>query len=157
MTLPKLILLDRDGVLNFASSNPVSPLYYVTQIEHIVLKPGAREAIKLIQAHGIPTVLVTRQRCISKGLASREQVNLINVRLERMLEADFDKIYIEESAEDKTAILKRVFADHPTIKPSQMAFFDDSITDLNIAINLGIPSYGGSDLLGAVKMLLNIS
>lgn len=157
MTLPKLILLDRDSTLNFSSSNPESPLYYITKLEQLIIKPGAREAAQLIQASGIRMVLATRQRCISKGLVSRETVDLINARLERMLGVSFHQMYVEPAAENKTSILKEIVRDYQLdVSPTQMAFFDDSPREINVAQALGITAIDGTDLLGAVKTLLQI-
>ncbi len=157
MTLPKMILLDRDGVLNHASSNPESPLYYITRIEDLIPKPGAKEALQLIRAHGIRVVLATRQRCIGKGLASRETVDLVNRRLERQLDAHFEHVYMEENAEDKTAILRDLIRDYQLdVSPNQMVFFDDSPREIKAAQSLGINAIDGTDLLGAVKELFQI-
>ncbi len=154
MTLPKLIILDRDGVLNFSSSNPESPLYYITKFEHLVIKPGVKEATQLIQAHSIPVALVTRQRCISKGLATREQVDLINTRVARLLDLD-TVIFVEETELDKRKILQ-ILIERATIKPSEMVMFDDSPREISVAQSLGITAYDGSNLLDAVKELLQI-
>ena len=156
MTLPKLVILDRDGVLNFASSNPESPLYYVTKLEHVVIKPGVDEAIRLIEAHGIPIALVTKQRCISKGLVTREQVNLVNARVARLLELPFTAVFIEEKEEDKRKILETLISKAP-VKPSDMVMFDDSPREVKIAQTLGIAAYDGTYLLEAVKQVLHIS
>lgn len=157
MTLPKLIILDRDSTLNFSSSNPESPFYYITKLEHLILKPGVEEAVKLIEAHGIPMVLATRQRGISKGLVSSETVDLINTRLQRLLDVSFEGVYIETEAEDKVGLLKHILLEHRRVGPSNMVLFDDSPREVVVAQGLGINAFDGSDLLSAAKALFHIS
>ena len=158
MNLPKLVLLDRDGCLNYSSPEPDHPLYYITRVEDLVIKIGVREAVQLIKALGIPMVLVTRQRCISKGLVARKVVDLIHARLERLLDVHFDSIFVEEGAEDKTRILNQVKDKyHGVYRPDQMAFFDDSPRDVKIAHTMNIAAYDGSNLFKAIKPILYIS
>lgn len=156
MTLSKLCILDRDGVLNHASSNPESPLYYITKLEHLIIKPGVKEALQLIAAHGIPMVLATRQRGISKGLVTSEMVNIINERLRRVLDVHFEGVYIESICEDKTGVLKHIMGEHRHVHASDMVLFDDSPREIKVAQSLGINAVDGSNLLEAVKELLQI-
>lgn len=150
--LPLVCLIDRDGVLNVSSSNPESPLYYVTELDHIIIKPGAREALAIIRAHRVLTYLVTKQRCISKGLASRERVDLINNRVQRLLGHDFDGVYVEPEAETKRAlyeqILKETFVRH--VGAASAHLFDDSEAERTEATRLGFTVHDGTDLYGAV-------
>ncbi len=155
MILPKLILLDRDNTLIHSSANPESPLYYVTKTEHIVIKPGVVEAIQLIQAHDIHIALITKQRCVSKGLATRTQVDVVNNRVAHILNVNM-VIYVEEAEPDKRKLLELII-ERATVKPSEMAFFDDSPHEQSVAKILGIPSYDGSNLLESVKQVLQIS
>lgn len=158
MTLPKLIILDRDSTLNYSSSNPDSPLYYITRVENLVIKPGVAEAIALLRAHNLPLVMATKQRCIGKKLVSREQVDIINVRVNRVLNANFLKVYVEENAEDKVDLYDQIVANcKGSIRPEHMVLFDDSPSEVKVAQSLGIQAYDGSDLLSAVKTLLHIS
>lgn len=156
MPLPKTIILDRDGVCNYASSNPDSPLYYVRRVEELVIKVGVKEAVGLLRAHNIPLVLATKQKCISKGLVSRQQVDLINARLDRLLDAQFQAIYVEESAEDKSSLYRQILKEGG-LRPDEAVLFDDSPREVKVAQTLGITAYDGSDLLTAVRGLLNIS
>ncbi len=155
MKLPKLVILDRDQTLVFASSDGESPLYYLTKIEQLVLKPGAREAVKLIEAHGIPMVLATKQRCIGKNIVSRHMVGVLNERIRRMLDVSFVGTYIEEMAEDKTALYQAILKDY-SLKPLDVVLFDDSAAERGAAAKLGIPSFDGLNLLESVKELFHI-
>lgn len=159
MTVPYPVLLDRDGVINYASHDESSPLYYITRVDDLIIKPGVREAVALLRAHNIPLALATKQRCVSKGLVSREQVDIINQRVNRLLNANFVRIYVEEVAEDKRALYKEALADRGFHGGwnGGMVLFDDSPREIKVAQDLGIAAYDGSDLLASVKQVLHIS
>lgn len=154
MTLPKLAIIDRDNCLCFASRDPFSPLYYVLSSDRLVLKPGAREAVRLLEIHGIPMVLATKQRCVSKGLITRDAVFKINDHLESLLGIQFHSVYTEEIEENKAGLYREILA-KTGLKPSEVVLFDDSEYEINIAVSMGMKAYCGLTLLESVKMLLN--
>ena len=78
MNLPKLCIIDRDNTLCYASRDPSSPIYYILSPDALVLKPGVLEAVKLLQMYSIPMVLATKQKCVSKGLLTRDELFNIN-------------------------------------------------------------------------------
>lgn len=149
MTLPDIVVIDRDATIICASSNPASPLYHVTELDHIVVKPGAKEALRIIRAHSVPTILATKQRCISKGLVSRERVDLIHARLQRELDHTFFRILIEKEAENKRALYQQIL-DQSGVNPARVWMFDDSEGERTIAARMGITVFDGSDLFAAV-------
>jgi D-glycero-D-manno-heptose 1,7-bisphosphate phosphatase len=57
----KLILLDRDGVINEKIDEG-----YVNSLENFILKPGIFEFLKLIEGYGIRTAIVTNQQGLGK-------------------------------------------------------------------------------------------
>lgn len=156
MTLPKLILLDRDATLNYSSSSPDSPIYYITELDHLIIKPGVKEALQLIHLHRVPTVLVTKQRCIDKGIASRERVDLINARIQRLLSHDFDEIRIEAQAETKKALYDNVLNQYSWLRPQEIHLFDDSEDERTIAARMGFTAHDGTNLLEAVMKVFSI-
>lgn len=156
MSLPKLIILDRDGTLNFASPEDDHPLYYITRVENLVIKPGVQEAVNLIKACQIPMVLATKQRCISQYLVSLAQVDIIHARLERLLDIKFDNIYIEDEWVDKTSLYPKILKQY-SIPVRDIVLFDDSVRERKVAADLGIGTYDGTNLLDAVKAVLKIS
>lgn len=150
--LPKVIILDRDNTINFASHNTKSPLYYITIPDHIFIKPGVKEALQIIRVHGIPVILVTKQRCISKGLISREQVDRLHVHLQRELGFTFQDVLIEEVKENKEDLFKYVvdrMIDR-NVPADEIWLFDDSKQERWIARTLGVRAFDGTDLLEAV-------
>lgn len=155
MTLPKLCLLDRDSTLCFASKDPSSPLYYITRPDHLILKPGVREAIQLIRALNIPMILVTKQRCVGKGLVTESQVKAIHDHLESLLGVEFEGICVEGSAPDKGALYHAILNNYPVCS-EEVVLFDDSIDEREIATRMGIHARDGTDLLGAVTKAFDL-
>lgn len=157
MNLPKLAILDRDGTLNFASKDPSSPLYYILSPDHLILKPGVLEAVRLLNFHNIPMVLATKQRCVSKGLLTRDQLFQINERLEFMLGVEFKGVYVEEVEETKAGLYQGIL-EQSGLNPDDIVVFDDSEIELNVAFRMGIHRrYDGTDLLKSVQSLLQLS
>lgn len=155
MNLPKMVILDRDGVCNFASSNPDSPLYYITKVDDLILKPGVKEAVKLIQAHNIPIVLATKQRCVGKGLVTRARVDIINEKLRVLLGVDGWWVCVEENAENKSNLYKEILT-KSSLQPHEVALFDDNPEEWKVANLMGLKYYDGTDLLASVKKLFQI-
>lgn len=150
MRLPKAILLDRDGVINISSSDDTSKFYYILDFNHFILKPNVKEALDIIRALEIPTALVTKQRCIGKGLISKERVAMLNCRIERLTDFDFHQIYVEENNETKTELCKKILIDCPNINPQDIWLFDDSEVERTIAARMGFTTFDGTNLYEAV-------
>lgn len=155
MTPPKLAIIDRDNTLNFASSNPESPLYYVLTPDALVLKPNVREAVQLLRAHGVQLVLATKQRCVSKGLLTRDQLFKINEYLETQLGVQFHSVYVEEVEDNKAGLYREILAATNT-SPADTVLFDDSFTERAIAESMGITAHDGTDLFASVKWMLDL-
>jgi len=68
----KLILLDRDGVINDNSH------YYILNKNQFLLYPGVPEAIKKLNDLKRIVVVVTNQGCVGKGLLSEDQLQDIH-------------------------------------------------------------------------------
>lgn len=147
---PKALLLDRDAVINVSSSNPDSPFYYILESSHFIIKPNVHEALEIIKGMEIPTALVTKQRCIGKGLISRERVAILNTRMERLTDFDFEQIYIEENNDTKSDLFKKVLVDLPHINPQDIWLFDDSEIERTIAARMGFTVFDGTNLYESV-------
>lgn len=83
---------DRDGVVN------VSPgAGYVLSWEEFEFSPGLVEVLREVKNRGYLTILVTSQRCVGKGLISREGLEEIHRKMQEELSKDevgFDAIYV---------------------------------------------------------------
>ncbi len=75
---PDAVLLDRDGTL-------VVDVPYNGDPERVEPMPGAKQALDRLRAAGVPTAVVSNQSAIGRGLATREDVDAVNRRVEELL------------------------------------------------------------------------
>ena len=83
------VFLDRDGVL-------VEDLGLVRRKEDVRLLPGAAEGLRLLNEHGLRTVMVTNQPVVARGLCTEEDLAEIHAELARQLAvagAHWDALY----------------------------------------------------------------
>lgn len=73
--------LDRDGTINLDTN-------YVRDPDTVELLPGAAAAIRRLAQLGIPSVVVTNQSGIARGLISMEQYRAVRQRIGEMLRAE---------------------------------------------------------------------
>ena len=71
----KLILLDRDGVINRDS------LHYIKSVDELIFIPGSIEAIARLTAAGYTIGLATNQSGVSRGHYSEETLSEIHSKL----------------------------------------------------------------------------
>lgn len=150
MILPKLVILDRDGCINVSSSDESSPLYYILAPHHLIVKPNIKEALQIIKSLNVMTVLATKQNCISQGLVGASIVDVINARIQRLTDFNFDDIYIETDAPNKLKLYNAILAKHRSFNPQDIWLFDDSEDERIIAGRLGISTIDGTNLYEAV-------
>jgi D-glycero-D-manno-heptose 1,7-bisphosphate phosphatase len=89
----KAAFLDRDGVINQKAATDDG---YITRWEDLHFLPGVVEAIALLHRAGFLVIMVTNQRCISKGLLTKPELDSLHRRMcgELALRgAPLDKIY----------------------------------------------------------------
>lgn len=72
------VFLDRDGTLN-------EEVGYLRSPEALSLVPGAREALRALQAAGFTLVVVTNQAGVGRGLLTPDQVEEVHARLADLL------------------------------------------------------------------------
>lgn len=157
----KCLIIDRDSVINHASKDPESPFYYIFKPEHLVLKPNVREAFALLNAlrqeTGLKVYLATKQRCVSKRLITRRQVDWLNEHLQtHLIPFVFDGVYVEESAPDKRALFATILSDSG-LQPSECLVIDDSGTECDVAATMGFAVGSTDDLYMAVCHTFAIS
>lgn len=78
----KLVLLDRDGVINVDLPSSV------TQKEDLVLLPQAAAAIRLLNEAGLLTAVVTNQACVDRGDLTEDGLATIHSHMEDLLQAE---------------------------------------------------------------------
>ncbi|QYC10095.1 D-glycero-alpha-D-manno-heptose-1,7-bisphosphate 7-phosphatase [Brevundimonas nasdae] len=105
--------LDRDGVLIEDCGYPHKP-------EHLVLIPGAAEAVRRLKSLGYLTVIVTNQSGVARGLFTEDQMHDFNALLIAQLAQDggvIDAVYAAPYHAD--AVIERYrHPDHPDRKPN---------------------------------------
>jgi D-glycero-D-manno-heptose 1,7-bisphosphate phosphatase len=75
----KLLLLDRDGVINKEIGN------YITSPEQFELLPGIIPVIQGANQKNIPVVVITNQGGLAKGLYSHEVLQQIHLKMTTLL------------------------------------------------------------------------
>lgn len=75
----RLVLLDRDGVVNVDRSDSVK------RLDELVLIPGSAAAIARLNASGIKVAVVTNQSVVGRGVIPARQLEVIHERLAELL------------------------------------------------------------------------
>ena len=76
--LRRAVFVDRDGTLNVDT-------HYLQGPEKVELHLGVREGVALLRAHGFLVVVVTNQSGISRGFYTREAVEAIHQKIQRLM------------------------------------------------------------------------
>jgi histidinol-phosphate phosphatase family protein len=82
---PASVFLDRDGTL-------IRDTGYVADPDDVELLPGAAEGLRLINAAGVPAVIVTNQSGIGRGYFSVATFEIVQSRVESLLLAEGARI-----------------------------------------------------------------
>lgn len=137
----KLVILDRDGVINHDSEN------YIKSPEEWTALPGSLEAITLLNKAGIKVAIATNQSGIFRGYYSQETLTNIHKKMHNELKkinGHIDAIfYCPHSPENICAcrkpqpgmLLKAL--DELNIKANNAFFVGDSIKDIHAAKTAG--------------------
>jgi D-glycero-D-manno-heptose 1,7-bisphosphate phosphatase len=142
MTVPDLILLDRDGVINVDRKD------YVKTPEEFIFEPGAIEAISLINKAKIPVIIVTNQGGIGRGLYKEKDLDAIHQHMQNMLKkagAHIDHIIVCPDHPDRPGhrrkpnpgMLEEALA-LTKADPKKTHMIGDDLRDMIPAFTLGI-------------------
>jgi|SRR5579859_614826 len=74
----KAAFLDRDGVINQKAATEDE---YVTRWEEMAILPGVADAIRQLNGVGFKVIVVTNQRCVSKGFITTQELELIHQQM----------------------------------------------------------------------------
>ncbi len=77
----KAAMLDRDGTI-------IPDRTYTNDPADVTLLPGAAEGIRLLAAHGYPSIIITNQSGIARGLVTLSQYRAVRLRLSELLAAE---------------------------------------------------------------------
>jgi histidinol-phosphate phosphatase family protein len=75
----KAAMLDRDGTI-------IQDRDYTNSAADVLLLPGAAEAIALLASAGFPSVVITNQSGIARGMVSYAQYHEVRTRLDSLLQ-----------------------------------------------------------------------
>jgi len=90
MSEQKYIILDRDGVIN------VDLFDYVTKPVDFKFEEGSLEALSLLSKKKFKIIVATNQACISLGIASKDQINVVNSHMiQKVREHGSDILHLE--------------------------------------------------------------
>ena len=160
----RAVFFDRDGVLN----EDIGYLYRPADFRWIT---GAREALRLVQAAGMRTIVVTNQSGVARGFYSEADVAALHAWMRDDLLRDgiaITAIYTCPYHEDAVSEAYRV-ADHPDRKPNPgmilraikewdidpagSLIVGDKESDMSAGRKAGVPGllFTGGDLAAAIR------
>ena len=130
----KLVILDRDGVINIDSKN------YIKNPDEWIPIEGSLEAISLLNKNGFTVVIATNQGAIGKKIFSEITLNKIHSKMQDLLrkkKAKIDKVfYCPHTDEDnctcrkpKTGLMQKI-KEHYNISLNKIPAIGDSARDL---------------------------
>src|SRR5258708_24174390 len=143
----KLIVLDRDGVINYDSEQ------YIKSPDEWRPIPGSLEAIARLNHAGYRVVVATNQSCIGRGLFDMGTLNAIHEKMHRALTHDGGRLdaifFCPHTADSKCECRKP--------KPGMLAEIGKRFgTDMAGLPRIGgsVPDLMSSDDVGAQPMLV---
>mmetsp|Transcript_13184 Transcript_13184/g.17254 ORF Transcript_13184/g.17254 Transcript_13184/m.17254 type:complete len:227 (-) Transcript_13184:36-716(-) len=143
-SLPKLVLLDRDGVINEDVGAP--GVVCKTQFE---LTPGAGKAIGILKRLGCNVVVITNQSCVGKKLLTLSELDEIHKEMQkRLLQTDgcavIDQIYVCTSVDENDprkkpnpGMMIEACQDWG-VDAAESVFVGDTLTDMQAASAAGM-------------------
>jgi D-glycero-D-manno-heptose 1,7-bisphosphate phosphatase len=140
------VFLDRDGVINRKPAEGE----YISDWRDFHPLPGVEEAIAALNRAGIRVILVSNQRGIALGRATRNDIESIHNCLQQHLAgagAHIDAFYYCphdrnecDCRKPKTGLFEQAFRDFPDANRSTSLVIGDSLSDLQVARTLGLSS-----------------
>jgi D-glycero-D-manno-heptose 1,7-bisphosphate phosphatase len=137
----KLVVLDRDGVINKDSSE------YIKSIEDWKLYESAVEAIRVFNKLQFKVVIATNQSGISRGFYNIELLLKINLLLQSKLYAvgaKIDSIFFCPHLPENKCLCRKPrpgmlneISSRYSVNPNSIHFFGDSYKDFLAAKNIG--------------------
>lgn len=93
----RVVLLDRDGVLNENRAD------YVTALDHWRWLPGSREACRRLIKHGLKLGVVTNQRAVARGLLDVAVLDRIHDAMRAEITDDDGAVVVRACVHDHVA------------------------------------------------------
>lgn len=139
----KLIILDRDGVINKESRD------FIKNPEEWLPIPGSLEAIAKLNHAGYTVVITTNQSGVGRGYFDLNMLDQIHQKLQTelaKLDGKIDKIYFCPHLPDancncrkpKTGMFEQIEADYSVnLRQVQPWYIGDSLRDLQLGLAMG--------------------
>ena len=138
----KLIILDRDGVINFDSAQ------FIKNPDEWKPIPGSLEAIARMNQAGYRVVVATNQSGIGRGLFDMPMLNAIHGKMHKacaLVGARIDAVFFCPHAAEarcqcrkpKSGMLEEIAARYNLGNLNQVPVVGDSLRDLQSAVSLG--------------------
>jgi len=138
----KLVMLDRDGVLNEDRAD------YVKHPGELVMIPRAGEACALLNRANVKIAVVSNQSVVGRGIISTDMLERIHDRLRHELDAQGGRIDLLVTCTDPPGtrsgrrkpapgMLREVLA-HFRARPDEAVMIGDQMTDLVAARAAGV-------------------
>ena len=141
----KLVILDRDGVINFDSAQ------FIKSPDEWKPIPGSLEAIARLKQNGYRIVVATNQSGIGRGLFGMDTLNAINDRMVKILAqagGRLDGIFFCPHAADSTCDCRKPkpgmllqIAERYTVELADVPCVGDGLRDLQAAAAAGAQPY----------------
>ena len=141
----KLIILDRDGVINVDSDQ------FIKSPEEWKPIPGSLEAIARLNQWGWRVVVATNQSGVGRGLFGMDTLNAINDKMVRSLAqvgGRLDAIFFCPHAADSTCDCRKPkpglllqIAERFNVELTDVPVVGDSLRDLQAAVAVGAKPY----------------
>ncbi len=165
MHLPKAVLLDRDGVINFDSPD------YILAPEQWEAIPGSVEAIAKLTQAGIPVAICSNQSGLGRGMMNEELFHAIHAKMLLAIEEAGGMLthsaYCPHKPEDHCDCRKPLpglileALDALDAAPNEAIMIGDSTRDIEAAHAAGVPSilvqsgYGNAEVILQKSIAIN--
>lgn len=165
MSLPKAVLLDRDGVINFDSPD------YILAPEQWEAIPGSVEAIGRLTRAGIPVAICSNQSGLGRGMMNEELFHAIHAKMLLAIEEAGGMLthaaYCPHKPEDLCLCRKPLpgllleALDALGVNASEAVMIGDSTRDIEAACAAGVDSmlvqsgYGNAEVILQKSLVIN--
>lgn len=163
LTLPKLIVIERDSLVCATSPHRDSPFHRINERFRFVLKPHVRESFELLFASEVDFAICTKQHGLKDGTMSEKSfVEMWNVLRNAVTPKHFCHIdiplYVETENPTKIEQFKRIarFYHDRGVQPHEITILDPSTEDCAAAASLGMNPIQTTDLWGSVCEVLGV-
>jgi D-glycero-D-manno-heptose 1,7-bisphosphate phosphatase len=145
MPIKKVVILDRDGVINVDSDA------FIKSPDEWVALPGSLEAIARLNQAGYRVAIATNQSGIGRGLFDMNALNAMHLKMHRMAASVGGRIeavfFCPHTAEDQCECRKpkpgmlKMIAERFEVDPAHTPVVGDAMRDLQAGAALGHPTH----------------